>query len=54
MALTNIDVPGAQDAWATGINELGDIVGFYQDRSGNYEAFLATLPLTAKSSGGTP
>lgn len=37
---TNIDPPGATAAWATGINNSGQIVGYYSDSSFNTHGFL--------------
>ena len=32
-------VPGATNTWIGGLDDRGDISGFYQDASGNYHAF---------------
>ena len=41
-AFTNpIDVPGATDTFAVGINAVGQIVGFYFDDDGNSHGFVA-------------
>ena len=37
---TTIDAPGATSTFALGINPPGDIVGFYDDHSGNPHGFL--------------
>ena len=39
-AYTTIDPPGASQAWATGINNAGQIVGYYNDASGNIHGFF--------------
>jgi probable HAF family extracellular repeat protein len=39
--LTTINVPGSEFTDAVGINDLGEIVGYYQDASGAYHGFLA-------------
>ena len=39
---TTIDVPGSVFTQATGINNAGQIVGWYQDASFAYHGFLAT------------
>jgi len=39
---TTIDVPGASFTDAQGINDLGQIVGFFGDSTGLESAFLAT------------
>ncbi len=37
---TTIDVPGAADTAAVGINDSGVVSGFYEDSSGNDHGFL--------------
>lgn len=39
---TTIDVPGATETLALGINSSGDIVGGYQDANGGFHAYLRT------------
>src|SRR5262249_30808588 len=39
---TNIDVPLGMNAHAEGINDLGQIVGWYEDRPGHTLGFVAT------------
>lgn len=39
-SLSSIDFPGALLTVANGINDTGEIVGFYEDSSGNYHGFL--------------
>jgi quercetin dioxygenase-like cupin family protein len=41
-SFTPIDVPGSSFTYVTGINDGGQIVGFFQDASGTH-GFLATL-----------
>jgi hypothetical protein len=33
-------VPGATNTWIGGLDDRGDITGFYQDANGNFHAFL--------------
>src|ERR1700733_7912630 len=37
---TTIDVPGAADTTAVGVNDSGVVSGFYEDSSGNDHGFL--------------
>src|SRR5580698_7973480 len=37
---TSIDVPGAADTIAVGVNDSGVVSGFYEDSSGNDHGFL--------------
>ncbi len=37
--LTSVMVPGATNTWIAGLDNRGDISGFYEDASGNYHAF---------------
>jgi probable HAF family extracellular repeat protein len=39
---TTLDFPGAMNTVANGINNLGQIVGYYVDANGNEHGFLAT------------
>jgi hypothetical protein len=39
-SFSTIDIPGAEETWAMGINNSGDIVGFYVDSASNYHGFL--------------
>ena len=39
---TRLDVPGATATYALGINNAGEIVGFYRDTADRYHGFLAT------------
>ena len=39
---TQIDVPGSDGTLAFGINDSGQIVGYYQDADGYFHGFLAT------------
>jgi hypothetical protein len=39
---TSVVVPGAIATYAIGINNAGEIVGFYGDAAGRYHGFLAT------------
>jgi probable HAF family extracellular repeat protein len=39
---TTLDVPGSTDTYVKGINNLGEIVGYYRDANGNQHGFLAT------------
>ncbi len=41
---TPLDVPGATDTIAFGINDAGQIVGFFSDATGRH-GFLATAPV---------
>jgi hypothetical protein len=41
---TTIDVPGAVDTFAEGINNLGQIAGYYVDASGNDHGFPLVPP----------
>ncbi len=59
MTQLDVDVPGATNTNAPGLNDRGDIVGFYtvggrqvsfrRDRHGNYESFEAPTPTPASS-----
>ncbi len=37
---TSIDVPGAQDTFCDGINDAGNVTGFYYNDFGYYDGFL--------------
>ena len=39
---TTLDVPGSTDTFASGINDGGEIVGYYTDFLGMSHGFLAT------------
>ncbi len=39
---TRLDVPGASSTFANGVNDAGNIVGYYQDAKGFTRGFLAT------------
>ena len=38
LSLTTIDYPGASDTFASGINNAGQVVGYYEDASGDIDA----------------
>jgi len=40
--VTTIQFPGAFSTWATGINDNGEVVGYFQDASLNYHGFTWT------------
>jgi hypothetical protein len=40
---TSIDFPGAGLTWAFGINDRGEIVGFYLDSAGGQHAFRSAV-----------